>query len=62
MDLRGEDSSLVAFQYPDAQIVGDDLLILSRTAINGADSYHNSNMITFHAVRHFRDPAAHRPD
>ena len=62
VDLRGEDSSLVAFQYPDAQIVGDDLLILSRTAINGADSYHNSNMITFHAVRHFRDPAAHRPD
>lgn len=54
VDMRDQDASLVAFQYPDAQMVGDDLLILSRTAMNGANSYHNNNFITFHAVRNFR--------
>ena len=54
VDMREADSTMVAFQYPDAQMVGNDLLILSRTAINGADSYHNSNMITFHAIKDFR--------
>lgn len=52
-DMRKADSGAVAFQYPDAQMVGRDLLILSRTAMNGANSYHNSNMITFHAIKDF---------
>lgn len=58
VDQRKADSTQVAFQYPDAQLVGDDLLILSRTAMNGANSYHNSNMITFHAVRGIRKSLA----
>jgi len=37
-----------AFQYPDALLEGDTLLLVSRTAIFGAYNYHNANYITFH--------------
>ena len=47
------DPALIAFQYPDAIIEGDDLLVLSRTAWNGAHSYHDANMITFYRVKGF---------
>ena len=36
-------------------IDGDDLLILMRTADADAKNAHNSNLITFHTVRNFRD-------
>jgi len=36
-------------------IDGDDLHILMRTADADAKNAHNSNLITFHTVRHFRD-------
>jgi len=36
-------------------IDGDDLHILMRTADAAAKNAHNSNLITFHTVRHFRD-------
>lgn len=39
-----------AFQYVDFIIVGKDIYFVSRTALNGADSYHNSNYITFHKI------------
>ena len=35
-------------------MVGDDLLALSRTAFNGAHSFHDSNFITFHRISNFR--------
>lgn len=54
VDFSEGDSAFVAAQYPSVVIDDDDLLVVSRTACNGADSYHNSNYITFHRVRHFR--------
>lgn len=44
----------VAFQYPDWQFDGDDLVLVSRTAWGEAASYHNANYLTFHRVRNFR--------
>lgn len=44
----------VGFQYVDWVIDGADILFLSRTALNGAYSFHNANHITFHRIRDFR--------
>lgn len=44
----------VAFQYPDWQFDGDDLIAVSRTAWGEAASYHNANYLTFHRVKNFR--------
>jgi hypothetical protein len=56
--LHHEDKALHAFQYVDWQFEGEDLVFVSRTAfedgVGGADSYHNSNFITFHRVENFR--------
>ena len=54
IDYRDADPAQVGFQYPDFQMVGDDLLALSRTAFNGAHSFHDSNFITFHRIPNFR--------
>ena len=57
--LHDNDIEHSGFQYPSAVIDGNDLLIVSRTALfDGeakADSQHNSNFITFHRVENFRD-------
>ncbi|RKN85516.1 LamG-like jellyroll fold domain-containing protein [Paenibacillus ginsengarvi] len=45
----------VGFQYVDWQLDGDDLIYVVRAAYDGADSYHNSNRITFHRLKQFRD-------
>ena len=58
VDARDQDSRYVAFQYPDMAIQGDDLLILSRTAWNGAQSYHDNNFITCYRITNY--PAAMR--
>lgn len=42
------------FQYADWFFDGDDLSALVRTAYNGAPNPHDSNMITFHKIRNFR--------
>lgn len=39
-----------AFQYPAFIFDGDDILILSRTAMNGAKSFHDNNYLTFHRI------------
>lgn len=49
-----EDRTKVGFQYVDWFIEGDDILVASRTAINGAHNYHNANYITFHRIEGFR--------
>lgn len=54
VDGSSGDPRFVAAQYPSMAIDGDDLLVVSRTAANDADSYHNSNYITFHVVKDFR--------
>ena len=48
IDGRKYDSQSTGFQYPSFIIEGDKLLIASRTAFHGADSFHNNNYITFH--------------
>ncbi|MBI1390276.1 MAG: exo-alpha-sialidase [bacterium] len=47
--------SKVGFQYVDFQFDGDDIIFLSRTAYNGAHSYHDANYMTFHRIENFRD-------
>lgn len=54
IDKRAEDCTKVGFQYISMAVEGDDLVFLCRTAMNGADSYHNSNYITFQRIKDFR--------
>ena len=54
LDYRHCDVHLVGFQYVDFEIEGDDIIYLCRTAINGANTYHNSNYATFHRIQNFR--------
>jgi hypothetical protein len=49
-------SPLRSFHYVFPLIDGPDLLILSRTSVN-APNQHDSDLITFHRVRSFRDLA-----
>lgn len=53
-DYRNMSSEKIGFQYIDFVIADQDLLYLSRTAFNNADSYHDSNCITFHKIDNFR--------
>lgn len=46
--------SKVGFQYVDWQIVGEDIVFVSRTAYAGAHNYHDANYLTFHRIRGFR--------
>jgi len=47
-----------SFHYADWQVDGDDLIFVSRTSYDddegGADSFHNSNFITFHRLSRYR--------
>ncbi len=42
-----DDKNKIGFQYVDFYIEGDKIIYLCRTAINGAESFHNSNYSTF---------------
>ena len=53
-DYRHEDASKVGFQYVDFEIENDDIIYLCRTAMNNANSYHDSNYSTFHRIEDFR--------
>lgn len=50
-DARGTED---AYSYPDFIFSGEDILLLSRTAYNGAKNNHDTNMITFHKIKNFR--------
>ncbi len=56
--LEDDDVKYVGFQYVDWLIEGNDIVFASRTAYDddfgGADSYHNSNYITFHRVTDYK--------
>lgn len=54
LDCREEDPAQVGFQYIYFIIDGDDILYLSRTAMNGARNYHDANYQTFHRISGFR--------
>ena len=54
LDYTQEDHKTVGFQYVSFLFDDDDLLYLSRTAFNGAQSFHDNNYITFHRVSNFR--------
>ena len=41
-------------QYVDFFFEGDDILFLCRTAMNGANNFHDANYSTFHRIRNFR--------
>lgn len=56
--LQDPDRAFVAFQYVDWQFEGSDIVAVSRTAFNGAHSYHDANYLTFHRIPHFRTLAA----
>lgn len=55
IDRRDADVKLVGFQYVDFEFEGDDIIYLCRTAINGANSFHDSNYSTFHRIKNFRE-------
>ena len=55
IDERDKDPLYTGFQYVDFTIEGDDIIWLCRTAQNQAHNYHDSNYITFHRTKNFRD-------
>ena len=57
IDHRGTDTKHIGFQYVDFEFDGDDIIFLCRTAFNGAHNYHDSNYITFHRIKDFRNNA-----
>ncbi|GGD54078.1 sialidase family protein [Paenibacillus nasutitermitis] len=57
-----EDRTKVGFQYVDWFMDGDDMLVASRTAINGAFDFHNANYTTFHRIGNFRRLGEKRGD
>ena len=54
-DLRHLDPAMNGMQYIDYEIEGDDIIYLSRTALNCARNYHDANYSTFHTLKNFRD-------
>ncbi len=51
IDKTDCDPKKIGLQYVDFLIEGNELIYLCRTAMNGADSYHNSNCITFEKTK-----------
>jgi hypothetical protein len=56
--LHHRDAAFHAFQYVDWQFDGKDIILASRTAFDdaegGANSFHNSNFLTFYRIPAFR--------
>lgn len=53
-DFRDRDHKKVGLQYVDFFFEGEDILWLCRTAINGANNFHDANYSTFHRIKDFR--------
>lgn len=45
-----------SFMYPVADLDGDDIVLISRTSVNGRDQ-HDADLVTFHRIRDFRSLA-----
>lgn len=54
-DFRDKDPWYTGMQYVDFIIEGDDIIYLSRTAMNKPHNYHDSNYSTFHRIKNFRE-------
>lgn len=54
LDYRHEDAQKVGFQYADFEFDGDDIIFVCRTAMNNANTFHNTNYQTFHRIKDFR--------
>jgi len=52
-----ESAAVTGFQYAGWQFKGADIPYVLRTAYDGAHNYHDSNRITFHRVKNFRNLA-----
>lgn len=50
-DYTRESAKKVGIQYIDFEIDGDEIILLARVGMNGADSYHNSNYIIFDRIK-----------
>ena len=55
-----EDRDKVGFQYVDFIFDQEDILLVSRTGINGARSFHDANYITFHRIENYSGSAKDR--
>lgn len=55
IDYTAFDPKYHGFQYVSFTIHGDDIRYLCRTATNDANSFHDSNYITYHVIKNFRD-------
>lgn len=53
-DYRHMPENQVGFQYVNFMIEGEDLLLLCRTAFNGANNFHDANYSTFTRITGFR--------
>ena len=53
-DYRHMPKNKVGFQYTDFEFSGDDIIFLCRTAMNEANSHHDTNYQTFHRIKNFR--------
>ncbi|MBE6703335.1 MAG: hypothetical protein E7585_08015 [Ruminococcaceae bacterium] len=54
-DYRHLPDSEVGFQYINFIIEGEDIILASRTAFNGAKNYHDANYNIFARIRNFRE-------
>ncbi len=54
-DFRDQDAFKVGLQYVDFMIEGEDILYVCRTAMNGANNFHDANYQTFHRIENFRN-------
>lgn len=54
IDRRYDDPQMVGFQYIDFEIESEDIIYLSRTAMNCAKNFHDANYSTFHRISNFR--------
>ena len=55
-DYSDQDVKLIGLQYFDFVFDGDDIVLVSRTAVCGAHNFHDSNHQTFHRIKNFRRP------
>ena len=55
IDYTAYDPKQHGFQYVSFAICGDDIRFLCRTATNHANSFHDSNYITYHIIEKFRE-------
>jgi hypothetical protein len=53
--LYHPDVRKVGFQYADWHFEGDDIVAVSRTAYGNASNCHDTNYLTFHRIKNFRD-------